>query len=187
MASPVIPSIEPAIIAAGVTATWQVSLSDYPASTWTLVYTLINSAAKISITATANGVDHLVSVAPATTAGYTAGTYNWQATATDGVDTHVVREGCMEVVALFSAQSTLDARSHAAIMVDAIEAMLQGRASDEQRKFKIGDTEVEYLSPAEIQEWLNFYRNELSAEKRADAMAKGRGSSNIMRVRFTSP
>ena len=69
-------TLEPSRVTAGDTITWLRSLADYPASAgWVLSYTLINSAAKISITATASGADHLVTVAAATSAAYTPATY----------------------------------------------------------------------------------------------------------------
>ena len=71
------PTTEPAAITAGDSFTWQKTLADYPAGTWTLKYRFINAAGKIDITATASGTDHLVSVTPTTSAAYTAGDYTW--------------------------------------------------------------------------------------------------------------
>jgi len=71
------PTTEPAVLTAGDSYTWQRSLDDYPAGTWTLKYRLINAAGKIDITATASGADHLVTLTPTTTAAYTAGDYTW--------------------------------------------------------------------------------------------------------------
>ena len=67
-----IPTTEPETITAGDSLTWKRTLADYPAGTWTLKYRLINADGKIDLTATASGTDHLVSVAPDTSAVYTA-------------------------------------------------------------------------------------------------------------------
>ena len=67
-------TVEPKRITAGDSVTWTRSLSDYPASSgWVLSYALINAAGKISITATASGADHLISVSATTSVGWAAG------------------------------------------------------------------------------------------------------------------
>ena len=75
-----IPTTEPAAVNAGDTVRWRRALADYPASAgWALTYTLLNAAGKITITASAQGDDHLVSVPAATSAGWAAGDYAWRA------------------------------------------------------------------------------------------------------------
>ena len=67
MATMAIVTTEPTSITAGDSVAWTRSLSDYPASAgWSLAYTLINAAAKITINASAAGDDHAVSVSAAT-------------------------------------------------------------------------------------------------------------------------
>ena len=59
---------EPEKLTSGVTWKWKKTLSDYPASEWTLTYYLRKDGA------TADGNTHLVTVAASTTSGYAAGT-----------------------------------------------------------------------------------------------------------------
>ncbi|HJN90715.1 MAG TPA: hypothetical protein QGG93_10315 [Verrucomicrobiota bacterium] len=61
---------EPEKLTAGVTWKWKKTLSDYPASEWTLTYYLRKDGA------TADGDTHLVTVAASTTSGYAAGVYD---------------------------------------------------------------------------------------------------------------
>jgi len=70
------PLTEPTSIIAGDTLSWQISLSDYPATSgWTLKYKAVCAAGYFAITSTASGADHVVSVAKATTAAYIPGIY----------------------------------------------------------------------------------------------------------------
>lgn len=124
-----IPTSEPTAARAGDTWQWTRTLADWPASVWTLSYTLINAAAKITLTATADGDTHDIDVPPATTAAYTAGRYDWTAQVTDGTNKYPVGSGAMDVLPDITAASTHDSRSHARVMLDAIEALLENRAT----------------------------------------------------------
>ena len=71
-------SYEPEKLTAGVTWKWKKTISDYPASEWTLTYYLRkDGATATSFSATADGDTHLVTIAAATTAGYAAGVYDF--------------------------------------------------------------------------------------------------------------
>ena len=68
---------EPEKLTSGVTWKWKKTISDYPASEWTLTYYLRkDGATATSFSATADGDTHLVTVAAATIAGYAAGVYD---------------------------------------------------------------------------------------------------------------
>ena len=59
---------EPEKLTSGVTWKWKKTISDYPASEWTLTYYLRkDGATATSFSATADGDTHLVTVAAATT------------------------------------------------------------------------------------------------------------------------
>ncbi|HIM67936.1 MAG TPA: hypothetical protein EYM45_05170 [Verrucomicrobia bacterium] len=62
-------------LTAGVTWKWKKTISDYPASEWTLTYYLRkDGATATSFSAAADGDSYLVTVAASTTTGYAAGT-----------------------------------------------------------------------------------------------------------------
>src|ERR1051326_3857193 len=70
---------EPSAITAGDTIMWAQSLPDYPAPTWHLQYALrAPDLPLITITSTAQGSDHLISVAPVTSLTWPAGSYAFQ-------------------------------------------------------------------------------------------------------------
>jgi len=124
--SAAIPTSEPPFLTAGDTWTWTRSCPDYPASSgWELSYALTSSTAQVTITASASGDDHLVSVAAATTAAYTAGDYSWQAYVTLDAERYMVDSGRVTVRPnLAAASSGYDSRSAAAKALAAIESFL---------------------------------------------------------------
>jgi hypothetical protein len=98
-----IPTTEPTSARAGDTWRWTRDLTDYPAGTWSLVYSLFSAAGVYFITASADGTTHSVSVPGATTGTYTAGRYDWIAHVSDGTDRYQVGSGVLQVGANIAA------------------------------------------------------------------------------------
>ena len=174
----------PSTLQAGLTWEWDASFSDYPASTYTLVYTLINSSGKITITASADDDDYAVSIAKATTAGYAAGVYSYQAVVTDGTDSFLAESGSITITPDFAAATTYDDRSHAKKVLDAIEATLEGKASQDQQMIMIGGRQITTFSPDQLLSFRDAYRAEYKAEQVAAGIAAGNGNSRKIKVKF---
>src|SRR5574343_305597 len=96
----------PAALTAGESVSWKYSNADFPATSWTLTYTLVNAAGRIQIVATSSGSEHLVEVSSATSAGYTAGEYEWQAHVSNGTERYQIAKGVIEVLVDFATQSS---------------------------------------------------------------------------------
>ena len=186
-----IPETEPYKIQAGETLKWKrTDLTDYPAPTWTLSYTLIHpSNTKITITASQDGSssNHSVSETPATTAAYTAGVYKWIAEATDGTDVYKVDSGTVEILTDIAAATTYDFRSTAQKTYEAYKSLIEGKATastlDEQG-YSIAGRSVSKATPAEIRteylRWKRLYQNELDAER----INNGQGTRRKILTRF---
>ena len=72
-----VPTKEPLTIRAGDTIEWTKSIDDYKASDgWTLSYSFRGTGGTIDITSSADGDDHAISIAPATSTAYTANCLN---------------------------------------------------------------------------------------------------------------
>ena len=184
--STLVPYGEPDFLRSGDSLTWKRALSDYPATVWTLTYSFLSSAAKITITASASGTDHLVDVAPATSAAYTAGWYDWTAQVTDGTDRHTVDTGRMQVLPDLEAATTYDNRSHSRIMLDALKALYEGRATNDQLDIVNSSHNGRSLSrdPAALLALMNKYQAQVTAEDQAARIADGLGSGRFVQVRF---
>lgn len=123
-----VPTEAPTRITAGDTASWKISLGDYPAGEgWALSYSLNRrgSGLKILIAATASSNDHLVSVTPTTTATWLAGDYDAQAYVTKAPDRYLVWVGLITILPnLATLDDSADTRTTARKTFDAIEAAI---------------------------------------------------------------
>lgn len=187
MTTPAIPTEEPFELSAGDTWTWLKSLADYPASDWTLSYRLLTDSASptaINFSASASGDDHLVSVAPATTAAYAAGTYQYRAyaTHTDG-RRFTVGSGYFKVLPNF-AVSTADPRSQVKRTLDAINSLLEGKAGADKQAFKIGGIEITKMTPEQLMKWRSAYQQLYREELAANA---GYDDTERQLVEFVNP
>lgn len=164
-----VPTNEPAELRAGLTWQWRrEDLTDYPASTWTLKYwfkLLTSSSANFSITATADGDAFEVTQAASTSQSYTAGDYSWVAVVTSGSEAFEVDRGVLKVLPRYDQAASLDDRSHARTMLDAIEALLENRATLDQQEYTINNRSLKRLTVEELTKWRNYYRAEVWAEK----------------------
>lgn len=179
-----IPTIEPTTANAGDTWRWTRTLVDYPASAgWALSYTLINASAKITINASASGDDHAVTVSAATSAGYAAGSYDWRARVSRAGEVYTVGEGRITVRNAFGG-STFDARSHARKTLEAIEAVIEGRASSATLEYTIAGRTMKHIPMADLLALRDKYRAEVLREDAAAAVAAGLPDRRRVHVRF---
>ena len=179
---------EPTRITAGDTITWLKSLADYPATDgWVLAYTLINAAAKITITATASGADHLVSVSAATSTGYAAGTYSWQATVTLGGVRHTLATGSIVIAANMAAATLLDGRTSARKALDAVNALLETYGSKAyMQAYEINGRSQKFHTPGEFLAFRSQLQAEVAREENAARIAAGLAPKNQVYVRFNT-
>lgn len=181
-----IPTTEPASLIAGDTLTWRRTLADYPAGTWTLKYRLLNAAGKIDITAGADGTDHLVAVASATSAGYAVGDYTWSAWVEKTGARVTVGGGTITVKPDVSALTVLDARTDAAKIVEQLMAAYKGytESNGHIAEYEIAGRRMKYRSAADILEQITFWKAQLNQEKTAERLAAGLPGGNRVMVRF---
>ena len=181
-----IPALEPASVTAGDTIQWKRTLPDYPAASgWVLKYRLINAAGKIDITASASGADHLVNIAIATSAAWPAGAYDWQAFVEKAGERYTVGYGRITVKPNLAAQSAgYDTSSQARKVLEAIEAVLEGRASQSHQDMEVAGRRIRHFSFAELLSLRDKYRAEARAEEAAENLSRGLGVPNKVLVRL---
>jgi hypothetical protein len=144
------------------------------------------SGAKIDITATDNGDGtHLVNLAPATTAAYTAGKYRWQAYVSDSDDRYLVDSGTIEIKPNFAVQTNgYDDRGHVKTVLDAIEAVIEGRATKDQMSYSIAGRSLSLTPIPDLIVLREKYKAEYANEVRAERIANGLGHIGKILVRF---
>ena len=181
------PTKEPETLVAGDTWKWERSLSDYPASdSWSLTYYLRKSGSSaITITSSANVDAHLVTVAAATTASYTPGTWDFRGYVTKSGERYEVFNGILEVETNpATAASSYDPRTHAEKVIDAIEAVLESRATKEILNFSVEANSLSSIPHADLLALRSRYRIEVEREKAAERLKMGRGSGRRILTRF---
>lgn len=178
---------EPSELRAGLTWAWRREdlASDYPASTWTLKYWFKktgSSGANFSITATIDGDNFAVSVAASTTSGYTAGDYTWAAVVTSGAEAHEVDRGTLKLLPRYDQAANLDDRTHAKKVLDAIEAVIEGRAAKDQQEYAIGGRMLKLTPIADLLVLRGRYKAEVASELAAEQLANGLATGRTIRV-----
>ena len=181
---------EPAKIIAGDLIQWKRTDlgTDYANGSYTLKYSARlegTGSTEIQITASASGDDYLISVGQSTSASYTVGIYRWQMYITRNSDSErlTLDTGTFEVVANRDAATT-DPRTHARIMVEKIESLLEGRADADVASYSIAGRSLTKLSIDELMTWRDRYKSEYLRELRKERALNGEGSGALVKVRF---
>jgi hypothetical protein len=180
-----IPENVPAALTAGDTWQWMRSLADYPAGTWTLTYYFENAYQKFSVAGVASGTDHSFTIAAATTAAYNPGRYKVRAQVVSGTTKYTLpdEEGWLDVERNPASSTAADPRSWARRTLDAIEATIEGRATQDQLAMSVAGRSISRIPPSELMDW----RDRLRAEVRAEEQAENAGLGRNIRIRFARP
>ena len=184
------PTTEPLTFTAGDTLTWSKSFSDYKASEgWVLSYLVANTESTFTITAASAGDGFLITQTSEATAEWPAGDYTWHAFVTQGAERHTVGYGSLTVHPNYAIHTSgIDARSHVKKVLDALEAMLEHKATQDQLSYSIGtgssSRTLARLSPEQVLEWYNRYKLLYAQELKAERIAKGLSHKGNIKVRF---
>ncbi len=169
-------------LTAGVTFDHTVTLTAYPAPSWTLTLILRGPQA-IDLIATADGASHRFQVDAATTADWLAGRYWFTLRATRGAEVVQVDEGDLRIVPdLAALTDTFDGRTHAERVLEAIEAVIEGRATIDQQSYQINNRQLSRTPIPDLLMLRGKYREEVRQQQQA-----ARGQSLLgrqVKVRF---
>ncbi len=177
------PFEEPLQIVAGSTARWRRKLKNYEPPTWSLTYLFANATDSFSISGADNGDGtHIIDVPPATTAAYVVGDYQYIVRATDGAEEFDVGTGSLKVKPNMTA--AVDSRSHVKTVLDALQAMIEGKASKDQLSYSIQGRSLSRMGPEELMNWHGKYVTWWKQEMAADRLNKGLDTGNKIKVRF---
>ncbi len=178
---------EPAAIYAGDTISWLIPLAGYPASSgWTLKYNAVGAAGQFNLVSSASGIDHAVSIAKATTANYKPGLYTLTKYVENVAGERVTLSEIPLIVKpdLAGKTAALDTRSHAKKVLDAIEAVLENRATTDQQELTLNGKTLKRTPVADLLSFRSKYLQEYKNELAANRLASGLGSGNKILVRF---
>ena len=182
-----IPETEPGEILAGDSLKWTKGLTDYPASTWTLTYHLFPRAGtggKISITASADGENHSVSVVPATTADYLAGEYRWHSSVSDGTDRYNVAEGDLTIRPDPAVEATIDSRTFWRTVLDDLNGAYLRLAAQTITSASVNGRSYTLKDSGALRADIGHAQAQVRAETDALNSANGRKSGRTVSIRF---
>jgi hypothetical protein len=190
-----LPTHEPREFAAGETPRWRKSLADFPASDgWALDYYLRGAGAGLDAGASADGDGFLVEVPAAATENLAPGSYRWQGWVSKGAERYqvadvpvVVKQGFAGVVAA----ATVETRSEVKQILDAVDAMIKGKATKDQQQYTIagggGYRMLMRIPVSELIQLRREYARLYAAERRRERIRRGGSPFSTIKVRFDRP
>ena len=184
------PIIEPERIVVGDFIQWRRTDlgTDYPNDAYTATYVARitgGGSSEIQIAGTAYNSDYLFSASSSVSANFTAGFYHYQLEMVRNSDSQriVIDRGTFTVAVDLDVNGT-DPRSHAEIMVDKIETVLQGRADADVLSYSINGRSLSKMPPNELVEWRDYYKREFLMEKRKERIRRKISSGATIVARF---
>jgi hypothetical protein len=184
------PEGEPLKIVVGDFIQWKkTSLAEsYPPATHSAEYVArvtAGGASEIKLPAIERSTYYLFQVSSATSAAFEVGYYHWQLEITETASGNriVVERGEFEAIPDLD-NNGADPRTHAEIMLDKIEALLQGRADKDVTSYSINGRSIAKMSISDLLTWRDYYRKEVLKERRDNAIALGKPTKTTVKVRF---
>lgn len=179
----------PTAIISGDSYEWDVVSSDYPAPDWVLKVTIINATKRVQVTADANGADHTVTLNSTSTDDLTAGVYSVVESVERTVDTvlyrHTIASYSLTVTPNITGSTVAtDVRSHARIVLDAIQATIEGRATLDQQQISIGGRTLVRMPIADLLKLKGDYQRLVDAEDAKSRAALGLATGRNINIRF---
>jgi hypothetical protein len=155
---------------------------------WTLKFTAVGRLGIVAITAAAdpdNSDDFKFTATAAVTAAYVAGDYKWQLTATKTTTRYTIAEGWVTLLDNIAVRTALyDNRSHAKKVLDAIEAVIEGRASQDQMSYQIGGRSLSKTPIPDLIKLRSLYKDEYEGEVATARISAGLASKRKILTRF---
>lgn len=159
-----------------------------PADGWTLKTRLVprlSTSAAIILTAVTESLSYRTTAAPATTALWTAGDYSAAQWVEKAGQRITLATGEMKILPDPSAMvAGSDTRTHLEKTIANLEAMLEGRATQDVQEYTIGNRQLKHMAVSELLVWLDKYKFQLANERAANSLTKKLGFGRKIHMRF---
>lgn len=181
------PEQVPAELYAGDSWAWTRELPDYPPATHTAVWYFEKADANLAVSGTTSGDLFAAAVAAATTDPYSPGDYQWRLVITRTADSArtVVEKGFVSLLANPASAGSRDWRSHARKTLQAIEAVIEGKATTDQQAVSIGGRSLSRIPWADLTLLHDRYRALVAKEEGDARIASGLPSGRRILSRMT--
>lgn len=184
------PEGEPLEIVVGDFIQWKRSdlVQDYPLASYSAQYVARITGGgntEVLISATETDGTYLFTANSATTSAFEPGYYHWQLEViqTSTSNRLVVDRGEFTAIADLDVNGA-DPRSHAQIMIDKIESILQGKADSDVGSYSIAGRSLTKMSFAELMTARDQYKAEFQQEVVKDRARRGKPTGSTIKVRF---
>ena len=164
--------------------------TDYPIGTYALTYEFHSDSGgggtkKFTLTAVEADDTYYIESASSTTTGYAVGDYVWEAyiTKTSSSNRIMVDSGRTSITENL-ANTNADLRSHAKKVLDALEAVIENRATMDQSSMSIAGRSLSRMSVDELLTFRNRYKAEYLKEIKLARIRNKQGSGNTIKVNF---
>lgn len=172
----------PASFAAGETVSWRTESAEYPSSGYTLRTILSTSTARLEVSGVAQSDGSWSSTITRTQSeGFVPGVYEWRAYAETSTERYQIGAGRV-TVRPSALTSAADLRSPDQIALDAIDAVLAGRASRDQEEMTFSGRSIRRHSIESLMRLRAYYASRVAQEH---ARARGTADPAMIRTRFT--
>lgn len=171
----------PTVITAGLTFKIKLSFDNFPASNWQGTL-MLRGPSTINIQATACGDSFIFYADAATTAAWKPGDYWFAVRGSSGDDVIEMRKGEIAIAPdIANVPTGFDGRTYAERVLEAIDAVIEKRASMDQQSYRINDRELSRTPIADLLTLRNQFRAEVNREK-ARRLGKNTFNRRIMMV-----
>lgn len=164
--------------------------TDYPIGTYALTYEFHSDSGgggtkKFTLTAVEADDTYYIESASSTTTGYAIGDYVWEAyiTKTSSSNRIMIDSGRTSITENL-ANTNADLRSHAKKVLDALEAVIENRATMDQSSMSIAGRSLSRMSVDELLTFRNRYKAEYLKEIKLARIRNKQGSGNTIKVTF---
>lgn len=134
----------------------------YPTDTFNMVITIVGKSSKLTNNPESTGTIYNINIDTST---LIAGLYAYQVTLSDGVTTDLVEYGQLIVEKNLANLTILDCRMHAEKMLEAIQALIEGRATNEHKSLKVNNRELVLHSFKELTTLKDYYTAEIARKR----------------------
>ena len=160
---------------------------DYPPASCGLTYSarLNGVGSAISLTASESGTDYIIEYDSTATAVFPVGVYQWSAFITKTSDSNRIQidSGTWEVIEN-KATSTTDPEPHAKKVLDALEAVIENRATQDQMSYSIAGRSLSRMSQDDLNAFRDKYKAEWLKEKRMQRARQNKGHHGIIKTQL---
>jgi hypothetical protein len=163
-------------------------VDDYPLADYSMEYVAritAGGSTEIKVPATETGGTYVFEVTSATSALFVAGFYHWQLEVTQTATGNrvVIERGTFTAVEDLDVNGA-DPRTHAEIMIDKIESILQGKADADVSSYSINGRSLTKMSYEELIQARDYYRKEYAKERAKERAEAGETTGQTVLVRF---